>query len=97
MSQNIGRFTDGEVELIATGWHMQKGGKIPGPVVEKGDAYLRRHAQREPRVVLALSHPNEQEKKRASQMFAVWASTQPGNEQVPQPGRPPMVQALTPH
>ena len=99
----LGDFAYGDVELIATGWHMQKGGKIPQPVIDKGDAYLRRHMQVEPRVVVALSKPNEQEKKRAAQMLAVWVSANRRAETTDKPTRAgcegglPVVQALTPH
>ena len=51
-------------ELIAAGFHMYKGGKIPDPVIVKVDAWLRRAVRTEPRAVKVISHPSAAEQQR---------------------------------
>ena len=58
-------FTSEDSELIATGWSLESGGKIPSPVIAKCDAWLRSHKREEPRAVLALSDPSDAEKEAA--------------------------------
>ena len=61
-------FSAATVELIATGWSLESHGKIPGLVIKTCDAWLRAHRGIEPRVVLALSDPNEAERTAATKI-----------------------------
>ena len=54
-------FSAATAELIATGWSLESHGKIPNVVIKTCDAWLRAHQRIEPRIVLALSDPNDAE------------------------------------
>jgi len=54
-------YEEEEVEFIATGWNMEHGGKVPIPVIQRCDAWLRRNARAEPRALVALSEPTPTE------------------------------------
>ena len=62
-------FSPENAELVASGWSLESGGKIPSVVVAKCDAWLRAQRREEPRVVLALSDPSEAEKAAASKFL----------------------------
>ena len=65
----VDEFTADTVELIATGWSLESGGKIPSPVIDKCDAWLRARKRGEPRCVIALSSPTEAEKQQARRLL----------------------------
>ena len=65
----VDEFSAENVELVASGWSLESGGKIPTPVVDKCDAWLRAHKKDEPRYVVALSSPTEAEKRLASKLL----------------------------
>ena len=53
-----------EVELIATGFNMEHGGKVPKPVQQRRDDWLRRSAEVDERSLVAISEPRESELKK---------------------------------
>ena len=61
-------FVDGDARLIATGWNMESGGKVPKAVCVKVDTWLRSEAKTEPRALLALSYPSEGEKRKQKEL-----------------------------
>ena len=61
-------FNTGNSEIIAYGFPLQSGGKVPEQVILKADAWLRKQVSVEPRAVLALSHPNARESAAANRM-----------------------------
>ena len=65
----VDEFSAENVELIATGWSLESGGKIPSPVVDKCDVWLRARKKDEPRCVVALSSPTDTEKQQASKLL----------------------------
>ena len=54
-------FSTQNTVVIASGWSIQSGGKMPENIIMKGDAWLRKQKAEEPRIVLALSSPNAHE------------------------------------
>ena len=54
--------------VITHGFQLQAGGKVAQREQEKADAWLRKQISEEPRVVLALSQPNEREKSAAAKL-----------------------------
>ena len=61
-------FVDGDARLVATGWNMESGGKVPKAVCVKVDTWLRSEAKTEPRALLALSYPSEGEKRKQKEL-----------------------------
>ena len=54
----------GLVELIATGFNMEHGGKVPKPVQQRCDGWLHRSAKVDERSLVAISEPRENELKK---------------------------------
>ena len=61
-------FNLGNAEIIAYGFPLQSGGKVPENIIQKADAWLRKQIPVEPRAVLALSKPNARESAAANRM-----------------------------
>ena len=59
-------FKEHEIDLIAAGFHLQSDGKVPKPVCDRADTWLRRACRAEPRAVIAISSPTESERKRVA-------------------------------
>ena len=47
-----------DVEIVAAGFNIQSGGKVPDNVVKRCDVWLRRAAKVEERALVALSEPS---------------------------------------
>ena len=61
-------FSATNCEVIAHNFHRLSGGKVPGEVCRKADAWLRKQKGAEPRVVLALSNPTDQERAEGNRL-----------------------------
>ena len=55
---------DHEVELIATGFNMEHGRKVPKPVQQRCDDWLRKSAKVDERSLVAISEPRGHELKK---------------------------------
>ena len=64
LKKQLDDFSDEDTELVASGFPLYKGGKVPEYVAKKADVWLRRHASTEPRIVHALSFPSKAELSR---------------------------------
>ena len=61
-------FGNDNVELVATGFNMESGGKVPTPICKKCDLWLRRAARQDQRALVALSEPTEPEQRKIAQL-----------------------------
>ena len=61
-------FSEDDTELIAAGFPLYKGGKVPEYVAKKADVWLRQHTKTEPRVILVLSFPTDAEEARKAKL-----------------------------
>ena len=61
-------YTVKDAELIATGFNMESGGKVPQPICRRCDAWLRRAAKSDENALKALSEPTEAEEKKIESM-----------------------------
>ena len=57
-------FLAGESELVATGFNLESGGKVPHAIRKRVDVWLRAAAKEEERALVALSEPTDAEKVR---------------------------------
>ena len=57
-------WEDHEVELIATGFNMEHGGKVPKPVQQRCDDWLHRSAKVDERSLVTISEPPESKLKK---------------------------------
>ena len=55
-------------QLIATGFNMEHGGKVPKMIIGKCDEWLRQSARLEQRALIALSAPRDRELEKIARM-----------------------------
>ena len=61
-------FGNDEADLVATGFNLESGGKMPAPICKRCDAWLRQAAKHDQRALVALSDPTEAEQRKAKQL-----------------------------
>ena len=62
-------FLAGETELVATGFNLESGGKVPHAIRKRVDVWLRAASKSEERALVALSEPTDAEQARIAKIL----------------------------